>query len=218
MSLIDILVEENWLKTPAIKSAFLKIKREDFLPDNVKNLAEVNEALPIGSSQTISQPAVVAFMLEQLQPKKGEKVLDIGSGSGWTSGILAEIVGSKGKVFSLEIVPELKEFGEQNLSKYGFLDLPAGRQEKRIVETFLADGSKGFPNISSRPELAEGFDRILVSASSTEIPNEWKEQLKVGGRIVAPVGNSIKTILKKSETDFEEIDHPGFVFVPLISK
>lgn len=204
MSLIDILIKENWLKTPAIKNAFLKIKREDFLPENVKNLAEVNEALPIGFGQTISQPAVVAFMLEQLHPLKGDKILDIGSGSGWTSGLLAEIVGKTGKIFSLEIVPELKELGEQNLSKYGFI-------EKEVVKTLLIDGSKGF--LGEAP-----YDKILASATSTQIPVEWKEQLKVGGRIVAPIGNSIKTILKKSDTDFEEIDHPGFVFVPLISK
>ncbi len=203
MSLIDVLIKENWVKTPSVKAAFLKIKREDFLPENVKNLAEVNEALPIGFGQTISQPAVVAFMFEQLQPKKGDKILDVGSGSGWTSGLLAEIVGETGKIVSLELVPELKEFGEQNLLKYGFV-------EKGIVKTFLADGSKGLQEESP-------YDKILASATSAQIPNEWKDQLKVGGRIVAPVGNSIKTILKKSETEFEEIDHPGFVFVPLIS-
>ena len=211
MSLIDILVNENSVKTPAIKSAFLKIKREDFLPGNVKNLAEVNEALPIGSGQTISQPAVVAFMLEQLQPKKGDKILDVGAGSGWTSALLAEIVGKTGKVFSIELVPELKEFGEKNLLKYKFV-------EEGIVNSVVGDGSKGYPDFEKTPELAKGFDKILASATSSEIPSAWRKQLRVGGRIVAPVGNSIKTILKKSETEFEEIDHPGFVFVPLISK
>ena len=85
MSLIDSLIQQGWLKTPEIIEAFRKIKRIDFLPEDMKDLAELNEALPIGYGQTISQPLVVAFMLELLQPKKGEKILDIGSGSGWTA-------------------------------------------------------------------------------------------------------------------------------------
>ncbi len=85
MPLIESLIEEGWLKTPNIIEAFKKIKRVDFLPQEVKDLAELNEALPIGYSQTISQPLVVAFMLEQLNPQPGDKILDIGSGSGWTS-------------------------------------------------------------------------------------------------------------------------------------
>ncbi len=212
MSLINTLVEGGWLKTDSIKDAFRKIKREDFLPEDLKNLAEVNEALPIGYNQTISQPLVVAFMLEQLQPKPGEKILDIGSGSGWTAALLAELVGGVpangkaggGKIFALEIVPELKEFGEKNVAKYNFV-------EKGIAKFICDDGSKGL--VEESP-----FDKILASASATEIPTAWKEQLKIGGKIVAPVGSSIKVILKKSETKFEEADYSGFVFVPLVSK
>ena len=202
MSLIDSLIQEGWLKTDSIKEAFRKIKRGDFLPEDLKNLAEINEALPIGQGQTISQPLVVAFMLEQLQPKLGEKILDIGSGSGWTAALLAQIVGGKGRVIAIEIVPELKDFGENNVSKYNFI-------KKGIVRFILSDGSKGFSEESP-------FDKILASASTDKIPESWKEQLKVGGKIVAPVGSSIKTIIKKSEVEFEEIDYPGFVFVPLI--
>jgi len=211
MALIDSLIEEGWLKTPKIIEAFQKIKRVDFLPEDIKDLAELNEALPIGDGQTISQPLVVAFMLEQLQPEKGDKILDIGSGSGWTTALLAEIVGEKGKVFAIEIIPELVEFGERNVEKYNFV-------KKGVVEFILADGSKGYPNISSRPELAEGFDKILASASAREIPQAWKEQLKIGGRIVTPVGSSIWLLIKKSEKEFEEIEYPGFAFVPLITE
>jgi len=208
MALIDFLIQEGWLKTKEIVEAFKTIKREDFLPEDIKNLAELNEALPIGFGQTISQPAVVAFMLEQLQPKPGDKILDVGSGSGWTTALLGQIVGGvpgkagRGRVIATEIIPELKEFGEKNTAKYGFV-------EKGIVKFISADASKGL--LEEAP-----FDKILASASAEEIPLAWKEQLKVGGKIVAPVGNSIKTIIKKSETEFEEIDYPGFVFVPLI--
>ena len=219
MTLIDSLIEEGWLKTPRIIEAFKKIKRVDFLPENMKNLAELNEALPIGYGQTISQPLVVAFMLEQLKPKEGDKILDIGSGSGWTSALLAEIIGSKGKVIAIDIIPELVEFGKNNVAKYNFI-------EKGIVEFICADGSKGYKKEAP-------YDKILASASAQSLPQAWKEQLKtralakcgderssstIGGRIVTPISSSIWLFTKKSETDFEEIEYPGFTFVPLIEK
>ena len=204
MSFIESLIKEGWLKTPGIVEAFEKIKRIDFLPEDMKNLAELNEALPIGDGQTISQPLVVAFMLEQLGPEPGNKILDVGAGSGWTTALLAEIVGERGKVFAIEIVPELKEFGERNVHQYNFI-------EKKIVEFISADGSKGYPEEAP-------FDRILASASAREIPQAWKEQLKVGGRIVAPIDSSIWVLIKESEKDFKKIEYPGFAFVPLISE
>ncbi|KPJ57243.1 protein-L-isoaspartate O-methyltransferase [Parcubacteria bacterium DG_74_2] len=208
MALIDELIKEGWLKTPSIIRAFKKIKRIDFLPKNLEDLAQANEALPIGCGQTISQPLVVAFMLELLSPKPGEKILDVGSGSGWTTALLAQIVSSenkKGKVLGIEIIPELMEFGKKNVEKYNFI-------EKGIVEFFCCDGSKSF-------EGEAPFDKILCSASvQKEIPNTWKEQLKIGGKIVTPIGTSIFLFIKKTKTEFEKIEYPGFVFVPLIEK
>lgn len=202
MNLIDQLIREKWLKTPRIIEAFRIIKRADFMPDDVKDLAELDEAVPIGKGQTISQPLTVAFMLEQLQPQSGDKILDVGSGSGWTSALLGEIVGSKGKVIAVEIVPGLKDFGEKNASKYN------GGQ----VQFILADGSGGY-------EKEAPFDRILCSAAVQEqIPKAWKEQLKVGGRIVTPIGSSIWLLVKKNNAEFEEIEYPGFAFVPLVEK
>ena len=227
---INYLIEEDWLKTPRIIKAFKKIKRGDFLPADIKNLDGLNEALPIGFGQTMSQPLVVTFMIEQLDPKEGDKILDIGSGSGWTTALLAELVGPKGKVIAIEIVPELMEFGKKNVEKYNFL-------EKKRVEFICTDGSKGYPNISSRPELAEGFDKILASATAEKVPPAWKEQLKTGGRIVAPIGSSIWLFIKKKKGEgdeaaassspsllrsknsvFQEIEYPGFAFVSLIEK
>ncbi len=203
MDLINSLIKQKWLKTERIIKAFKKIKRKDFLPEEIKGFSEIDEALPIGFGQTISQPLVVAFMLENLQPKEGEKILDIGAGSGWTSALLAEIVGREGKVIALEIIPELKDFGEKNVSKYNFI-------KKGIVRFICADGSKGY-----LPEAP--YDKILVSASAKKIPEPWKEQLKNGGRIVAPVGNSI-FVLEKKNDKFEQKEYPGFIFVPLVSK
>jgi len=205
MNLIDSLIGGGWLKTPRIIEAFRRIKRVDFLPEDMEDLAELNEALPIGYGQTISQPLVVVFMLEQLEPKEGDKILDIGSGSGWTSALLGEIVGKKGRVIAIDIIPELVEFGKNNVAKYNFI-------EKGIVEFICADGSKGYKKEAP-------YDGILVSAAvQTEVPRAWKEQLKIGGRIVTPIGSSIWLFTKKSESKFEEIEYPGFAFVPLISK
>jgi protein-L-isoaspartate(D-aspartate) O-methyltransferase len=205
MSLIDSLIQENWLKTPKIIEAFQKIKRTDFLPEDIKHLAELNEALPTMSGQTISQPLVVAFMLELLKPQEGDKILDIGSGSGWTTALLAEIVGKQGKIIAIELVSELKEFGEKNVARYNFIN-------KGIAEFICADGMQGY-------EKEAPYDKILASASlQDEIPGTWKKQLKVKGRIVAPVKNSIWLIIKKDENNFEEHEYPGFVFVPLIKK
>jgi len=209
MNLIDSLIQEGYLKTPRMIEAFKKIKRIDFLPEDLKDLAELNEALPIGFGQTISQPLVVAFMLELLEPGPGEKILDVGSGSGWTSALLAEIVGSEGrpagrqgKVIAVDIVPELVEFGKKNVGKYNFL-------EKGMVKFVCADGSRGY-------EKEAPYDKILASATATKVSDSWKKQLKVGGRIVTPMNSSIWLFVKKSETDFEQEEYPGFVFVPLV--
>lgn len=216
-NLIDSLIEQGWLKTPRIIEAFRKIKRKDFLPEDTKHLAELNEALPIGYRQTISQPLVVAFMLEKLEPDKNDRILDIGSGSGWTTALLAEIVaapkgraspegrGEKGKVFSFEIIPELMEFGKKNVEKYDFV-------KKGVVEFFCGDGSKGYREKAP-------YDKILVSAALyKELPQAWKKQLEVQGRIVTPIGSSIWLFVKKSEDKFEQYEYPGFAFVPLVEK
>jgi protein-L-isoaspartate(D-aspartate) O-methyltransferase len=201
MSLFDDLIQEGWLKTPRIIETFRKIRRSDFLPEDMQNLAELNEALPIDFGQTISQPLVVAFMLEQLQPKPGDKILDIGSGSGWTTALLAETVKETGKVIALELVSELKEFGEKNAAKY---KLPA--------QFICADGSRGY-------EKEAPYDGILCSAAvQRTVPQAWKKQLKIGGRLVTPIGSSVYLFIKKSESEFEEIEYPGFAFVPLVEK
>jgi len=221
MSLIASLVEDEWLKTPRIIEAFKKIKRLDFLPaapfggeprplygrEENKNLAELNEALSIGHGQTISQPLVVAFMLELLQPEPGEKILDIGSGSGWTTALLSEIVSNKGngKVIGIEIIPGLKDFGEKNVAKYDYVS-------RGIAKFICADATEGYK--SEAP-----YDKILASASARdEIPKAWKEQLKIKGRIVMPINTSIWLFVKKEENDFEKTEYPGFIFVPLVKK
>ena len=205
MNLIDSLIQKKVLKTKRIIKAFRKIKRKDFLPQDLKSSANLNKPLPIGEGQTISQPLVVAFMLELLKPEKGDKVLDVGSGSGYTSALLSQLVGSEGKVIAIEIKPNLKEFGEKNNSKYGFV------REGR-VKFICGDGSKGCKKEAS-------FDRILCSAAvQNKIPKAWKKQLKIKGRIVTSIKSSIHLLVKESKDDFEVEKYPGFAFVPLKEK
>jgi protein-L-isoaspartate(D-aspartate) O-methyltransferase len=188
-------------KQTRIQQAFLEIKRRDFLPLEKKELATLDRALPIGYDQTISQPSVVYFMLRLLEPSVGNKVLDVGSGSGWTTALLAWIVGPSGKVMAMEIIPALKKMGEKNVAQYNFV-------EKGIASFILGDGSKGCS--SEAP-----FDRILVSASASEIPPALKKQLKIGGKMVIPIEENLNLVEKKGENDFQVTAYPGFVFVPL---
>lgn len=221
MALVERLINEGWLKTPAIISAFKTVDRADFIPEGFRHLSELNEALLIGHNQTISQPLVVAFMLELLNPKPGDKILDIGSGSGYTSTLLAHIVGKKdnlqfpisnlqtnlqteGKVIAMEIIPELVEFGRANADKYGFV-------KKGIITFVEADGSKGY-------QKEAPYDAILASASGKKIPDIWRRQLKIGGRIVAPVNDSIWLIEKTEKNTYRKTEYPGFIFVPLVIK
>ena len=207
--LIDDLIKQGYLKTPNIIKAFKKIKRDDFVLEKDKDNVEMNIPLSIGRGQTISQPLTVAFMIELLQPEPGDKILDVGSGSGWTTALLAELVGEEGRVFSVEVIPDLKMFGEENVSKYNFI-------KKGIVEYFCADGYKGLPEFAP-------FDKVLVSAAAEQMPRKLLEQLKEGGKLVIPIGEQyssqdIVLIKKQGEKGFKEKRFPGFVFVPLVKK
>ncbi len=216
--LIENLISEGVLKTPRIIDAFAHIDRADFVPEELKFEAYVNAPLPIGFGQTISQPLAVAFMLELLNPQPGEKILDIGSGSGWQTALLAYIASrdedgkelppsEKGKVISLELIPELEAMSRKNIFKYNFI-------KKGVVEVHCLNATNGF--IKEAP-----YDRIIAAASTDEIPEEWKKQLKAGGIIVAPIGTSIWSYKKKVAQDaeqFEKIEFPGFAFVPFVKE
>lgn len=199
------LIHNGYLQTDLIIDAFSEISRSEFLPKEFQKEADADVALPIGYGQTISQPTVVAFMMELLDPARGHKILDVGSGSGWTSALLSYIVGSQGKVVAIELREKLKEIGESNADKFGFV-------RKGIASFHAGDGSKGFSEEAP-------YDRILVSAGAEEVPEELKRQLKVGGKMVIPISprSSIMYIERKSDDEFYKEEYPGFVFVPLIT-
>jgi len=203
--LIQSLIDEGYLKSARVINAFKKIKREDFLPDDLKSDAHLNIPLPLTHGQTISQPLTVAFMLELLQPKTGEKVLDVGSGSGWQTALLAELVGETGKVYAVERIPDLMKFGEKNVKKYGFSN----------VEFICGDGTEGY-------KKGLPYDKIVVAAAAEiGIPDILLQQLKIGGRLVIPVGKyeqDMVVVDKITEDDYQERKYPGFQFVPLIPK
>lgn len=214
-NLIQEIIDSGYLKSPHIIEAFLAVDRKDFVVSEYQAEAYIDIPLPIGFGQTISQPLTVAFMLELLDPQKGDKILDVGSGSGWTSALLSYLVSNEGKntdgkVIAIERIPELKEFGEKNAAKYNFV-------KKGIVKFFCADGSKEISDICSLLGLKDGFDKILCSAAVEKAPSEWLKALKIGGRLVAPFGGEIQLWVKKSANDFEKQSFKGFSFVPLIS-
>jgi len=168
---IKNLEREGRLKTLEIKKAMLKVKRELFVLPEYKEDAWLDTPLPIVGNATISAPHMYAIMLEAVKPKKGEKVLEIGAGSGYGAALLRELVGKRGKVITIEIVPEVCEFARRNLRKAGYRD----------VKVICGDGSLGY-------EKEAPYDVIISTAACPEIPRTWIKQLKVGGRLISPVG------------------------------
>lgn len=206
--LVQKLIDQGYLRTSRIIEAFSDIDREDFVPEEEIPEAHRNYPLPIGYGQTISQPLTVAFALELLEPKPGDKILDIGSGSGWQTSLLSHVIGETGHVYALEIISDLSRVGKQNSEKYEFI-------KKGIASFHVGDGWSGLADHAP-------FDKIIISAAAEEVPKDLLDQLKVGGRLVAPIGpdglQDIVLIEKRGEgsEDIREERFPGFTFVPLV--
>lgn len=197
--LIRHLIASGVLRTLNIIHAFRQCDRILFVPEEYYSYTYEDRPLPIGRGQTISQPYTVAIMLELLAPQDGNRVLDIGSGSGWTTALLSSAVGSSGVVEGIEIVPALVEYGNQNLSKAD-----------------IVNGSIELGDSSTLGKPGKLFDRILVSASASEMPVQLFDQLKPGGILVMPIQNSIWRFVKEEDGSIASYELPGFVFVPLI--
>lgn len=205
--LIEQMIKSKVLKTSKIIEAFEKISRRNFVTDEYLSSAYIDVALPTLKDSTISQPSTVAIMTEALDPKEGEKILEIGTGSGWQSSLLAYCVGDKGKVVSIEYDKDLVEFAKKNIRKIGL----------KNIEIICGDGSVGY-------EKEAPYDKIIFTCAVPSIPKPVLNQLKIGGRIVAPVGSiAVQTMVaidrtKKNKFKEADIETLSFAFVGLKGK
>jgi protein-L-isoaspartate(D-aspartate) O-methyltransferase len=156
------------IRDERVLAAMGKVPRHEFIPRESRRFAYADSPLPIGHDQTISQPFIVAFMTEQLQPQPGDRVLEIGTGSGYQAAVLAELVK---EVCTIEIVKALAERARRDLDRLGY----------RNVAVKAADGYKGWPEKAP-------FDAVIVTCAPDHIPKPLIEQLKEGGRMIIPVG------------------------------
>ncbi len=201
--LIKTIKDYGFLSNEKVESAFRTIPRHEFVVPSELDRAYYNEPLSIMNNQTISQPGVVSRMTEWLDIKDGQKILEIGTGSGWQTAILSYMVGN-GTVYSIERLPELVNFARENLEKLRIDN----------VHVILGDGSMGYPEESP-------YDKIIITAACTEIPLPLLEQLDENGLIIAPVGDLSQSmiLLKKISGEIVEIkNESNYIFVPLLGK
>lgn len=183
-----------------IEQAFRAMPREQFLPAPARPFASDDIPIKIGFGQTNSQPSTVYKMLTWLDPQPGQKILDVGSGSGWTTALLAWLTRPTGHVFAVERIPELLAMGRDNCRRLGI----------DTVSFHQAGDQLGLPEYAP-------YDRILVSASTNELPETLIAQLRPHGKLVVPVDHSILVITMGTYGELNIDTHYGFVFVPLVS-
>jgi protein-L-isoaspartate(D-aspartate) O-methyltransferase len=204
-NVLAYLERMGYLKDQKIKNAMFKVNREDFVLPGYKVSAYIDTPLVIPGGQTISALHMHAIFMSAAKLKPGDKVLEVGAGSGILLAYMREVVGKTGKVVGIEIVPETYEFAKKNLRNAGYKD----------IKLILGDGSKGVPDEAP-------FDKIIVSATCPEIPKPLIDQLKVDGILIAPVGgisgNQELIYLEKTKEGIVKKNLGGVVFVPLTGK
>jgi protein-L-isoaspartate(D-aspartate) O-methyltransferase len=197
-ALVEEIIKKG-ITDEAVLNAIGKIPRHLFLDSSFDRFAYNDVAFPIGSGQTISQPYTVAFQTELLEIKKGKKILEIGTGSGYQASVLAEL---GVKVYSIERQRKLYEKTRRFIEKLGYR-----------INTFYGDGYKGLPTYAP-------FDNIIVTAGAPEIPKDLLLQLKIGGWMIIPVGGEegqiMTKVTRKGEMEFEKKIYGEFAFVPML--
>jgi protein-L-isoaspartate(D-aspartate) O-methyltransferase len=197
--MVDQQLKPRGIKNERVLAAMTKVPREEFVPVDQRADAYQDGPLPIGYDQTISQPYIVAFMTEQLQPKASDHVLEIGSGSGYQAAILAELVA---EVYTVEIVEPLAKTADATLQRLGYNN----------VHLRVGDGYKGWPE-------AAPFDAIIVTCAPDKVPQPLTDQLKEGGRMVIPVGERFAQqlyLLEKKDGQLKESVTLPVRFVPML--
>jgi protein-L-isoaspartate(D-aspartate) O-methyltransferase len=199
--MVESQVSARGVTDPAVLEAVRKVPRHRFVPESQQKYAYEDRPLPIGHGQTISQPYVVALMTELADVKPGDRVLEVGTGSGYQAAMLAEV---GVRVYSIEIIEPLSEQAKAALEATGYADR---------VELRVGDGYAGWPEHAP-------FDAIVVTAAPPRIPEPLKQQLRVGGRLVIPVGQSFQRLLRitRTETGFEEENVLPVRFVPMTGR
>jgi len=201
--LVNNLEQVGYIKSNIVKKAFLQVPREEFVPERMKNSAYVDTPLEIGSGQTISAPHMIAIMCEELDLQSKNKVLEIGTGSGYHAAIVAKIVGDFGHVYSIERYENLADKARDNLKKTGI----------KNVSLEVGDGSEGL-------EKYQPYDRIYVTCAAPDIPEPLLDQLGDPGILLIPVGKmfcELKKVEKKNGKILTK-NLCGCAFVPLIGK
>ena len=191
-------IESGGVKDPRVLRAMREVPRHEFVPEKYIEDAYSDHPLPIGLGQTISQPYIVAYMSQALELKPGDKVLEIGTGSGYQAAVLARLAG---KVFSVEIVCDLERGARKVLDRLGYSS----------VRTRCADGYKGWPEEAP-------FDAIMVTAAPEQVPQPLLDQLKPGGRLVMPVGTHFTQeliLIRKTEKGLKKESLLSVIFVPM---
>jgi len=199
--MVENQIAARGVTSEKVLEAMRKVPREKFIPECLAELAYGDSPLPIGADQTISQPYIVALMTEQLTLQGGEHVLEIGTGSGYAAAVLAEIAG---QVYTIERVAELAKSAASILAELGYEN----------VHVVHGDGTLGCPEHAP-------YDGIVVTAGGPEVPESLRQQLKLGGRMVIPIGShpyfqSLVRITRFGETEFETEHLASVRFVPLV--
>jgi protein-L-isoaspartate(D-aspartate) O-methyltransferase len=173
-------LEARGVRDPRVLATMGKVPRHEFVPERYRSQAYDDTPLPIGERQTISQPYIVAFMTEQLQLKGGERVLEVGTGSGYQAAVLAELCRD---VYTIEIIDQLATRARERLARLGY----------RTVHVRSGDGYRGWPEVAP-------FDAIIVTAAPGHVPQPLIDQLKLGGRMIVPVGEANQELIRLTKT------------------